>query len=88
MRAILLVGFALLAAPALAQPQAPGPDTRYQRHQASEAFGDAGSSAAQAAREAGRGLEHGWQATKQGVESGWNKVTGDQDDREPSSTTR
>ena len=62
---------------------APGPDTRYQRHQASEAFGDAGSTAAQAARETGRGLEHGWQATKQAVESGWNKVTGDQDHREP-----
>lgn len=54
MRGTLLVGFVLLAAPALAQPQAPGPDTRYQRRQAREAFGDAGSTAAQAAREAGR----------------------------------
>lgn len=75
---LVLVGFGL-AVPAFAQSQAPGPDTRYQRHQASDAFSEAGSSAAQAAREAGRGLEHGWQATKQGVESGWNKATGDQD---------
>jgi hypothetical protein len=83
MRNVLLVGFALLAAPAFAQPQAPGPETRYQRHQASEALSNAGSSAAQAARETGRGLEHGWQVTRQGVESGWSKVTGNQDDREP-----
>jgi hypothetical protein len=86
MRDVLFVSFVLVAAPAFAQPQTPGPDTRYQRHQASEAFGDAGSSVAQAAREAGRGLEHGWQATKQAVESGWNKVTGDQDHREPAQT--
>jgi hypothetical protein len=81
MRGILLVGLVLLAAPAFAQPQAPGPDTRYQRHQASDAFSNAGSTAAHAARETGHGLEHGWQVTKQGVEAGWNKVTGDQDHR-------
>ena len=81
MRRLFLIGLMLAGTPAFAQSQAPGPDTRYQREQASSAFGAAGTSAAQAARETAHGLKHGWEATKQGVKSGWNKVTGDQDPR-------
>jgi hypothetical protein len=82
MREIVFTAALLLAAaPAFAQ-QAPGPDSAYQRHAAREHFANAGASAGQTARETGRALHHGWEATKQAVGSGWNRITNDNNDND------
>ncbi len=74
---LVLAAVALMAGPAIAQTQSPGPATQEQRHQASQAFGNAGDNLGDAARDTWHGLKHGWQATKQGAESGWNNATQD-----------
>ncbi|MEO8716191.1 MAG: hypothetical protein ABI369_14375 [Acetobacteraceae bacterium] len=78
MRTILiLAAIGLLSAPmaALAQtaPSADVPPGHGQ--QAGQAFGNAGESAADAARSAWQGLKHGWTATKEHARAGWNAAT-------------
>ena len=79
-RYLLFAAFAFAAVPAFAQSQSPSAASSNQRHESTSNFAEAGGSAGQTARATGRGLEHGWQATKQGVTAEWNRATGDHAD--------
>ncbi len=88
----VLAAIGLIATPLAARAQAPPPATPPQvaapseGQQAGQAFGNAGSSLADAARNTWHGLQHGWEATKEGARAGWNTTTHGGTDSHPADT--